>query len=266
MTTTVELKNVVLHFPRGRVYVGPVLQSFRNMFRAINHADSTYTALRNVSFEARNGEVIGLLGRNGAGKSTMLRVIAGIYRPDEGTVQTVSNVLLLAGLGAGFTVHLTGRENIYLYGSMLGMPRRRIDELFDSIVEFAELKEFIDQPLKTYSAGMRSRLGFSIACETQPNVLLIDESLSAGDAAFIEKSALRIKNMVAGAQTVIVASHDLGLIRDVCTRAILVEKGKIIANGAVDDVVNLHVSGTPMPEPAAESEAAPVAAAPGTAA
>lgn len=265
MTTTVELKDVVLHFPRNRVYVGPVLQSFRNMFRGVNHADSTYTALRRVSFEAKHGEVIGLLGRNGAGKSTMLRVIAGIYRPDEGTVRTVSNVLLLAGLGAGFTVHLTGRENIYLYGSMLGMPKRRIDELFDSIVEFAELKDFIDQPLKTYSSGMRSRLGFSIACETIPNVLLIDETLSAGDAAFVEKSAARIKNMVQGAQTVIVASHDIGLIREVCTRAILVEQGKIIANGAVDDVANLHVSGTPMPVDVAANNDSP-ALAPGSAA
>lgn len=261
MTTTVELKDVVLHFPRDRVYVGPVLKSFRNMFRSVNHADSTFTALRNVSFEAKTGEVIGILGRNGAGKSTMLRVIAGIYRPDEGTVRTVSNVLLLAGLGAGFTVHLTGRENIYLYGSMLGMPKRRLDELFDSIVEFAELKEFIDQPLKTYSSGMRSRLGFSIACETHPNVLLIDESLSAGDAAFVEKSALRIKQMVTGAQTVIVASHDIGLIREVCTRAILVERGKIVANGAVADIINCHISGTPMPEASAADGVGPAVAA-----
>lgn len=266
MTTTVELSDVVLHFPRDRVYVGPVLQSFRNMLRGVNHINSTYTALRNVSFEAKTGEVVGILGRNGAGKSTMLRVIAGIYRPDEGTVRTVSNVLLLAGLGAGFTVHLTGRENIYLYGSMLGMPKRRIDELFDSIVEFAELKDFIDQPLKTYSSGMRSRLGFSIACETHPNVLLIDESLSAGDAAFVEKSAARIKNMVAGAQTVIVASHDLGLIREVCTRAILVEQGKIIANGAVGDVVNCHVSGTPMPAAAEPDSVSPAVASAGSAA
>jgi ABC-2 type transport system ATP-binding protein len=244
---TIEVKDVVLHFPRGRVYVGPVMQSLRNMFRPINRADSTYTALRNVSFSARNGEIVGLLGRNGAGKSTLLRLIAGIYRPDEGTVRTVPKVLLLAGFGAGFNVHLTGRENVYLYGSMLSMPKHRIEELFDSIVEFSELKDFIDQPLKTYSSGMRSRLGFSIACETQPNVLLIDESLSAGDAAFVEKSTARIKSMVQGAYTVLVASHDLGFMREVCSRAILVEKGKILANGPVGEVVDYHVHGTPMP-------------------
>lgn len=244
--TTIDVDNVVLHFPRGRVYVGPVLQSLRNMFRPVNRANDTYVALRNVSFKAHSGEIVGLLGRNGAGKSTLLRLIAGIYRPDEGTVQTVPNVLLLAGFGAGFNIHLTGRENVYLYGSMLSMSRHRIEELFDSIVNFSELKDFIDQPMKTYSAGMRSRLGFSIACETQPNVLLIDESLSAGDAAFVEKSTARIKTMVTQSHTVLVASHAMEFMREVCTRAILVEKGKILANGPVGEVIDYHVHGTPM--------------------
>lgn len=244
---TVELDRVVLHFPRGRVYVGPVLQSLRNMFRSVNRADDTFTALRGVTFAARSGEVIGLVGRNGAGKSTMLRVIAGIYRPDEGTVRTAPRVLLLAGLSAGFNIHLSGRENIYLYGSILGMARTTIDELYDRIVDFAELRDFIDQPLKTYSAGMRSRLGFSIATEVVPDVLLIDESLSAGDAAFVEKSAARIRGMVSGARTVILASHAMELLRDTCTRAILVDKGQIVADGGVGDIVDYHLGVKPLP-------------------
>jgi ABC-type polysaccharide/polyol phosphate transport system ATPase subunit len=247
MTTTVELERVVLHFPRGRVYVGPVLQSVRNMLRFIKREDDTFTALRGVSLRASSGEVIGLVGRNGAGKSTLLRVIAGIYRPDEGSVRTARQVLLLAGLSAGFNIHLSGRENIYLYGSILGMSRARIDELYERIVDFAELQEFIDQPLKTYSAGMRSRLGFSIASEVVPDVLLIDESLSAGDAAFVEKSSARIKAMVSGARTVIVASHSMELLRDVCTRAILVERGEIIADGAVDQIIDYHLGVRPLP-------------------
>jgi ABC-type polysaccharide/polyol phosphate transport system ATPase subunit len=244
---TIELDAVVLHFPRGRVYVGPVLQSLRNMFRSVNRADDTFTALRGVTFRAASGEVIGLVGRNGAGKSTLLRVIAGIYRPDEGAVRTARQVLLLAGMSAGFNIHLSGRENVYLYGAILGMPRARIDELFDRIVDFAELRDFIDQPLKTYSSGMRSRLGFSVATEVVPDVLLIDESLSAGDAAFVEKSSARIKGMVSGAHTVIVASHSMELLRDVCTRAILVDKGQIVADGPVGDIIDYHLGLRPLP-------------------
>ncbi|MCX5746478.1 MAG: ABC transporter ATP-binding protein [Proteobacteria bacterium] len=247
MSTTVELDKVVLHFPRGRVYVGPVLQSLRNMFRPINRAEDTFTALKGMSFRAESGEVIGLVGRNGAGKSTLLRMIAGIYRPDEGTVRTAKHVLLLAGLGVGFSIHLSGRENIYLYGAMLGMTRTRIAELYDGIVEFAELREFIDQPLKTYSAGMRARLGFSIASEVVPDVLLLDETLSAGDAAFVEKSSARIKGMVNGARTVIVASHALELLHDVCTRAIFVEKGEIIADGPVRQITDYYMGVQPLP-------------------
>ena len=244
---TVEVDDVVLQFPRGRVYVGPILQSLRNMFAAVNRKDDTFTALKGVSFRGHSGEVVGLVGRNGAGKSTLLRVIAGIYRPDQGAVRTAPRVLLLAGLAAGFNIHLSGRENIYLYGSILGIPRRRIDELFDSIVDFAELRDFIDQPLKTYSSGMRTRLGFSIASEHVPDVLLIDETLSAGDAAFVEKSSARIKAMVSGAHTVLIASHSMELLRDVCTRAILVERGEIVADGPVGEIIDYHLGVTPLP-------------------
>lgn len=244
---TIEVKNVTLDFPRGRVFVGPVLQSLRNMLRVSGRTPDMYTALRNVSLTARSGEVIGLLGRNGAGKSTLLRVIAGIYRPDQGSVRTVPHVLLLAGMAAGFSIHLSGRENIYLYGSLLGISRARLDELFDRIVAFAELAEFIDQPIKTYSAGMRSRLGFAIASEIVPEVLLIDETLSAGDAAFVEKSSARIKGLVQGAHTVVIASHAMDLLREVCTRGLLVERGEIVADGPIEDIIAYHLGQRPVP-------------------
>ncbi|MBP9207434.1 MAG: ABC transporter ATP-binding protein [Kofleriaceae bacterium] len=247
MSTAIEMDRVVLHFPRGRVYVGPVMQSLRNMFRPVNRADDTFVALRGMSFTASSGEIVGLIGRNGAGKSTMLRVIAGIYRPDEGRVRTAGQVLLLAGLAAGFNIHLTGRENVYLYGSILGMPKPRIDELFDTIVDFAELRDFIDQPVKTYSAGMRARLGFSVASETNPAVLLLDETLAAGDAAFVEKSAAKIKAMVTGERTVLVASHALELLRELCPRSIYVDKGEILADGPTGDVLEYYMGTKPLP-------------------
>lgn len=249
MTTTIELTNVSIDFPRHRVFFGPVMASLRNMLRRGGRGgDDTYTALRDVSFTAHSGEVIGVVGKNGAGKSTLLRVIAGIYRPDRGTVRTVDNVLLLAGLSAGFNVHMSGRENIFLYGSILGIPRPRIDELMATIIEFAGLAEFIDQPLRTYSNGMRSRLGFSIASAVVPNVLLIDEVLAAGDADFRDKSAARIKEMVTSAHTVLLASHSMGLLQEVCTRAILVEKSQIVASGPVDEIIARYL-GKPLPAP-----------------
>lgn len=256
MTTTIELTNVSLEFPRSRVFVGPVLQSIRNMLPfAKGRLNDTYTALRDINFTAGSGEVIGVVGKNGAGKSTLLRVIAGIYRPDRGAIRTSDHVLLLAGLSAGFNVHLSGRENIYLYGSILGIARTKIDAMMESIIEFAGLGDFIDQPLRTYSNGMRSRLGFSIASAVVPNVLLIDEILAAGDADFREKSSARIKEMVTSAHTVLLASHSMSLLSEVCTRAILVEKGQIVASGQVDEIIARYL-GKPVAVPKAAQHAA----------
>ncbi|MBK9071870.1 MAG: ABC transporter ATP-binding protein [Myxococcales bacterium] len=248
MTTTIEVERVTLEFPRSKVYIGPILESLRNMFSggATTRRD-TYVALRDVSLRAGSGDIIGVLGHNGAGKSTLLRLIAGIYRPDQGTVRTAASVLLLAGLSAGFNVQLSGRENIFLYGAILGLSRGEILQLQDESIEFAELADFIDQPLRTYSNGMRSRLGFSIASAVVPDVLLIDETLSAGDAAFREKSAARIKTMISSVHTVLLASHNMNLIRDVCTRAILIDRGQLVAEGEVEQIIAYHLKKAPLP-------------------
>ena len=187
--------------------------------------------------------MLGLLGRNGAGKSTLLRVIAGVYRPDRGIAKRAGRVCLLAGLGVGFNNNLSGRENVYLYGAILGHHRQLIEKLIDGIIDFSGLDEFIDQPLRTYSSGMKARLGFSVATAVHPEILLIDEVLAVGDADFRERSTVRIKEMMNEAGTVLIASHSLGLIQEICNHAILVEKGRIVESGLPEDVVNAYMGG-----------------------
>jgi ABC-type polysaccharide/polyol phosphate transport system ATPase subunit len=164
-------------------------------------------------------------------------VIAGIYRPDTGVARIHGKVSLLAGLGVGFNVHLSGRENAYLYGSILGHPRKVIDEAMDGIIEFSELHKFIDQPLRIYSSGMRARLGFSIASIVRPDILLIDEVLGVGDAEFRERSQRRIEEMVRDALTVVIVSHSLRQIEQICNRAVLVDGGGIKMIGDPSDVI-----------------------------
>lgn len=196
-----------------------------------------YIALSDVSLDVSAGEVVGLLGRNGAGKSTLLRVIAGIYRPDRGTAMVSGNVLLLAGLSVGFNVNLTGRENAYLYGSILGIAHEAIAESLPEIIDFSGLGNFFDEPLRTYSSGMRARLGFSVASTMSPDILLIDEVFAVGDAEFKEKSQARIKSILKDTKTVIVTSHNMRLMREVCQRALVLENGEVVAQGEINEMI-----------------------------
>jgi ABC-type polysaccharide/polyol phosphate transport system ATPase subunit len=246
--TTILLEGVTIEFPQARVTLGTIERSIARMFGFGTRRDPTYTALSDVSLEVTEGEVVGLVGRNGAGKSTMLRVIAGIYRPDKGRALAAGRISLLAGLGAGFNVNLSGRENVYLYGSVLGHPRTVMDELMEGIIDFSDLEEFIDQPLRTYSSGMRARLGFSIASAIKPEILLIDEVLAVGDADFKERSTERIRAMVGGAGTVIIASHSISELKKVCTRCVLVEKGHIIKDGPTDEIIEQYIGDTAKPK------------------
>jgi ABC-type polysaccharide/polyol phosphate transport system ATPase subunit len=167
-------------------------------------------------------------------------VIAGIYRPDTGTALTRGRVSLLSGLGAGFNVNLSGRENAYLYGSILGHSRTVMDRLMDSIIDFADIGEFIDQPLRTYSSGMRARLGFATASSVMPETLLIDEVMAVGDSDFKEKSTRRINEMLSEARTVVMASHSNGTMMELCTRAVWVERGRILMSGDVGKVLDAY--------------------------
>ncbi|MFH2007957.1 MAG: ABC transporter ATP-binding protein [bacterium] len=244
--TTIKLEDVTLRFPRRRVTLEPIGRSILSMLRGGRRRDDdSFTALDQVSLDVKEGEVVGIVGRNGAGKSTMLRVIAGIYRPDSGSAKTLTHPVLLAGFGVGFNVNLSGRENAYLYGSILGHPRGVIHELLPGIIEFSGLEEFIDQPLRTFSSGMRARLGFSVATAVQPEILLLDEALGVGDEEFRARSSERIRSMLEQAHTVVIASHSFGILGQVCTRAILVDRGKITYRGTLDNVARVYRGAPP---------------------
>ena len=189
-----------------------------------------FWALRNITFFVREGESLGVIGRNGAGKSTLLQIILGIYKPDEGSVEKKGTAGLLQ-LGTGFHPDLSGHENIYLNGAILGLRKREIDSVYDSIVDFSELRHFIDTPTKNYSSGMRARLGFSIAINIKPDILMIDEILSVGDQGFREKSRKKLEEIREMGKTVILVSHSLNDIQRICDRAICLDKGKIMYDG-----------------------------------
>ena len=200
-----------------------------------------FWALRHVSLELSHGESLAVIGPNGAGKSTFLQVLAGIMRPSEGTVDVRGQVSGLLGLGAGFDVELSGAENILLGGAFLGLDGDRIRELLPAIVDFADLGEFIDAPLKTYSSGMRARLGFSIATAVDPDILLLDEVLATGDANFRAKSKARVIELVQAAKGVVLVTHDMDWVREYCNRALLLEKGQMIREGSPEEVTELHL-------------------------
>ncbi|MDE0954633.1 MAG: ABC transporter ATP-binding protein [Candidatus Poseidoniales archaeon] len=229
----IEVKNVTLHFPKQRNALIMLLDALRGKKRR-------FTALKNVSIDVKRGEIIGIIGRNGCGKSTLLRVMAGIYPPDEGETYAAGEISLLAGLGTGFSPHQTGRENAILYGSILGHNEEEMKSKLPEIIEFSELGDFINEPIRTYSAGMKARLGLAVASAINPDILLIDEVLGVGDPNFREKSKKKILNMVKGAGTVVIVSHSFGLMKNICDRLILVHEGVISANGDPAEVIQAY--------------------------
>ncbi len=204
-----------------------------------------FWALRGVNFAAYPGDVVGIIGRNGSGKSTLLKTLAGICEADRGRVEVRGKIGCLLSFGVGFNQNLSGRENIYLNGSILGLRRRDIDERFQDIVEFCELGQFIDAPVRTYSAGMRGRLGFSIAVHIDPDVLLIDEVLSVGDSAFRAKAGSILDRFRSDHKTVVIATHSMNLVREVCNKAIWLHDGEIRAAGAPQEVVDAYTASQP---------------------
>ena len=208
--------------------------------RVKRDGDADFWALRHVSFSVANGESLGVIGPNGAGKSTLLQVLAGILTPSEGNVEVAGHVSSLLTLGVGFDQDLSGVDNIRLAGAFMGMPHRDVEERLDSIVEYAELGQFIDAPIKTYSSGMRARLGFAIATSVDPDILLLDEVLATGDASFREKSKQRVLELVGGAKAIVLVTHDMSWVQEYCTRAMLIEQGRIVKMGPPDEVVAVH--------------------------
>lgn len=199
-----------------------------------------FWALKNISFRVNKGDRLGILGLNGAGKSTLLKIIAGVLKASEGELQIKGKIVPLLELGAGFDAQYTGVENIYLYGAVLGYQKEFISEKFDEIVEFSELGDFINVPVKNYSSGMKARLGFSIATIMDPEILILDEVLSVGDAKFRKKSEKRIQAMFEKGVTVLFVSHSIEQIRRICDRAIILDKGVLVADGPVEEVCNLY--------------------------
>ncbi len=231
---SIVLRDIGLKFPKQRGLIRLLLGLFKKQ------KSNEFVALDGVSLEIQKGEVVGTIGRNGSGKSTLLRVIAGIYPPDDGEVFAAGDISLLAGLGTGFSQHQTGRENALLYGSILGHNEREMNDKIDEIIEFSELGAFIDEPLRTYSAGMKARLGLAVASAINPNILLIDEVLGVGDPNFREKSKKKILDMVKGASTVVIVSHSFGLMTDICDRVVLIDRGKIEFVGEPQDAIKQY--------------------------
>jgi ABC-type polysaccharide/polyol phosphate transport system ATPase subunit len=212
---------------------------FARFFRH-NTSFHDFDALKNVSFAVRRGEVVGIIGRNGSGKSTTLKIIAGVYRPTSGRVEVNGSVAPLIELGAGFHPELTGRENILLNGLLMGYSKREMQTRQQSIVEFAGIGDFIDAPVKQYSSGMYLRLAFSVATEVHPDILVVDEILSVGDIAFQKKCYERLQRFQAAGKTILLVTHSLADVVGLCDRAIYLDKGQIMFDGAPEDAVELY--------------------------
>ena len=232
----IRFERVLQRFRVIRERPDTLRQAFAHMFRSHTSYED-FVALQEVSFTIAEGEVVGVIGRNGSGKSTLLKTIAGIYRPAAGRVEVRGKVAPLIELGAGFHPELTGRENIVLNGLLLGLTRRQIAAAEAGIIAFSELGDFIDSPVKQYSSGMYMRLGFSIAVETDPDILLLDEVLAVGDTAFQAKCMLRMEDFRRRGKTIIFVSHNLAAVRDICDRALWLDHGHLIADGPAADVI-----------------------------
>jgi ABC-type polysaccharide/polyol phosphate transport system ATPase subunit len=199
-------------------------------------------ALKGVSFEVQHGSVLGVVGANGAGKSTLVRTIAGILPPTSGRIEVHGRVSTLLALGVGFNRNLSGRENVVLGGLAAGLTREHLREKYDEIVEFAELEDFMDMPMQTYSSGMYGRLGFSVAVNMDPDILLIDEALSVGDARFRRKSFEKMRELCSEDRTIVLVSHAMGSIEELCDQAIWIDKGELKLEGEPDEVIDAYTT------------------------
>ena len=235
----VSVKNISLKFKMEQNRANSLKEfCVRWLKRDLKSED--FWALTDVSFDVEKGDVIGIIGHNGAGKSTLLKVISGIMKPTKGMIEAHGNIVPMLELGSGFDMELSGRENIYLNSAILGYSEEFLNEKYDEIVAFSELGNFIEAPLRTYSSGMLARLAFSVACIVEPEILIVDEILSVGDADFQEKSRARMMELMTGGTTVFFVSHSLKQIREMCNKVVWLEHGKIQAVGKTGEICDKY--------------------------
>ncbi len=237
--TMVKVENLGIRFNLAKERVDSLKEYFLKFTKGALHFEE-FWALRNVSLEIEKGDFYGLVGINGSGKSTLLKTVAGVFKPTEGSVKVNGTIAPLIELGAGFDMDLTARENIYLNGAVLGYSKKFMDDHFQDIVDFSELHEFLDVPLKNYSSGMVARIAFAIATTTKPDILIADEILSVGDYAFQEKCEKRMAQLLEGGTTVIFVSHSIEQVKRMCNKATWLEKGKVIMTGDAETVCDAY--------------------------
>lgn len=235
----IDIKDVSMEFRKGEEKVDSFKEYIiKKVKKEIKY--NTFNALDNVNLEIKKGEVVGFLGLNGAGKSTLLKIISGVQKPTSGSIKVKGKVSPLLELGAGFDNELTGRENIYLNGLILGYDKKFIKENTEKIIEFSEIGDFIDTPVKNYSSGMRARLGFSIATVKTPEILIVDEVLSVGDGRFKAKSEAKMLDLIGSDATVLFVSHSIAQIKRLCTRVVWLDKGNIKMSGNTDEICKIY--------------------------
>jgi ABC-2 type transport system ATP-binding protein len=269
VAAAIDVRSLGIRYNLRLTRKNTVFSSFKNLARRRN-GPGHFWALRDVSFRIDHGESLAVIGPNGAGKSTLLQVLAGILEPTEGQIQVNGRISSLLTLGAGFDLDLNGRDNIHLAGAFMGMDHADMQHRLPGIIDFADIGQFIDAPIKTYSTGMNARLGFSIATAVEPDVLLLDEVLGTGDATFRSKSQQRVEELMKSARAIVLVTHDMSWPVEFCNRAILLEKGQIVAAGDPADVVRVHeerseqrrAGGQPQPLPPLTETGLPAPAAP----
>ena len=235
----IEVNNVTMRFNLAEQRTDTLKEYILKLITGKLHFNEFY-ALKNVSFQVKRGEAVALIGKNGSGKSTMLKILAGVMYPTEGSVEVNGSMAPLIELGAGFDLELTARENIYLNGAILGHDRAFMDQHFEEIVEFSELREFLDVPLKNYSSGMTARLGFAIATVIQADILVVDEVLAVGDARFQEKCLRKIRELLSNGSTLLFVSHSEEQVKAICRKAAWLDNGNLMAFGDTDEVYAMY--------------------------
>lgn len=247
--TMVSVQNVSMRFNLGIEKHFSIKQAFVELFDANKRKEkeekkkqSDFWALKDVSFDVKKGEVVGLIGNNGAGKSTMLKIVAGVYKPTEGQVLSYGNICPMIELGAGFDMELTARENVFLNGAVMGYGEEFLHSKYDEIVGFSELKDFMEVPVKNFSSGMSARLAFSVATIVEPEILIVDEILSVGDIAFQAKSEAKMLSMIGGGTTVLYVSHAIESIQKLCDRVVWLDHGNVVKIGDTNEICKEYVA------------------------